>query len=882
MKKRTLQSDFLPLTPRDWMGKIHVSSHGSNWARGGTAGRFPGVGARATRSDARATIDIRAERLSRPIRPSEGARTEVRHVRKKCTNLFIASCCLPAGGCCARSTHCSWNKATRSLQISRAFARPSHSRLASTPSDMAFPLATASGGAFASAFRRPRAPSREPSATRARASPPVSRNRRPGARTGLFEPSSRARGGALPAPAAATPPRARVVTRALDAEDELESARYEAEAAARAAADAEARHAAFVRSHPASLLDQAAADVETKRSAALRAADAASRARADAERFARTAEAAARRAAAIADSEACTYLSEARKKPADCAEQAAAAEAESRVARAAAIAAATEHAAAAERLVAERAARAERAERAAAAAAAEAAASERRSMRDARRSPPLSPSTERMNDIVPASVPVRDPATTRGFSPRATSASAVYHPPSGRASPDASRPLAFGIAKTSFAANVDENDAAARGNGARAEVTRGPDANRANADGSSEETNDAASRAAFADRVAAATGEVPEASAPEATGAEAAPATGGGGGGDDVADARASTSVGRGLPRDTIAPMPEWTYPRRLDAIPAFFGRLNPITGGLVYYTGAVLREATGAPLVALQWTFLVLVPALAAQCAIRLWAHRRRAERAALAAASRGETPEETFDFYRANRPAWLDVHLGYALLCPAGAVGGEGASWWLLLAPVFMFFRFVGHRFDAMRPARRVVAVVGGCVALAGLCFSASGALTQAIGSLRAAPPLLAVALAPVAFGLTYAFYLAPAALLPGAVARAWRGEGFDKPRDSAANAPAPMTPEEEAKEKANKRFWTLAGVAAMAVSLATGSDAPIFVVFFAQLLKADPSKLMQVMIDKGDPSRAEFEEKMAQGAANLFRRGGKDGDAGRPKTA
>ena len=97
MKKRTLQSDFLPLTPRDWMGKIHVSSHGSNWARGGTAGRFPGVGARATRSDARATIDIRAERLSRPIRPSEGARTEVRHVRKKCTNLFIAcAACLQA------------------------------------------------------------------------------------------------------------------------------------------------------------------------------------------------------------------------------------------------------------------------------------------------------------------------------------------------------------------------------------------------------------------------------------------------------------------------------------------------------------------------------------------------------------------------------------------------------------------------------------------------------------------------------------------------------------------------------------------------------------------------------------------------------------------
>jgi hypothetical protein len=73
------------------MGKIHVSSHVRNRARGGTAGKFPGVGARATRSDARSTIDIRAERLSRLIRPSEGARTEVRHSAKSARILFI--CC---------------------------------------------------------------------------------------------------------------------------------------------------------------------------------------------------------------------------------------------------------------------------------------------------------------------------------------------------------------------------------------------------------------------------------------------------------------------------------------------------------------------------------------------------------------------------------------------------------------------------------------------------------------------------------------------------------------------------------------------------------------------------------------------------------------------
>ena len=67
------------------------------------------------------------------------------------------------------------------------------------------------------------------------------------------------------------------------------------------------------------------------------------------------------------------------------------------------------------------------------------------------------------------------------------------------------------------------------------------------------------------------------------------------------------------LPPDTIAPMPEWMYPRRLDSIPALFGRLNPLTGVLVYYTGAVLRECAGQPAVALQWMLFVFFPSCAA-----------------------------------------------------------------------------------------------------------------------------------------------------------------------------------------------------------------------------------------------------------------------------
>ena len=371
---------------------------------------------------------------------------------------------------------------------------------------------------------------------------------------------------------------------------------------------------------------------------------------------------------------------------------------------------------------------------------------------------------------------------------------------------------------------------------------------------------------------------------------------GGGGGGDRFAAEEKTSSLYRDSATDTVAPMPEWMYPRALDCVPAFFGKLNPVTGALVYYTGAVLRESAGAPLVAAQWTFLVLFPLLAAQCFARYKAHERNARRslsqreaeeaewvsrraeAKLSAwpgveddedAVRGVSFEKPFPFARASRSAWLDVHLGYALLCPAGAVGGEGASWWLLLAPAVMFCRFVGERFAFFKTPRRVLAVVGGALALAAVTFSASASLTQALASLRAGGAV-GVALAPFAFAATFAFYLAPAALLPGAIARAWRGEGewAKDARDAARlekQARLEENPAALAAERAKKRTWQILGVLAMGVSLATGSDVPIFLCFFAQLLKADPGALLQVMIDKGDANRAAFDRRVADAAAS-----------------
>ena len=78
----------------------------------------------------------------------------------------------------------------------------------------------------------------------------------------------------------------------------------------------------------------------------------------------------------------------------------------------------------------------------------------------------------------------------------------------------------------------------------------------------------------------------------------------------------------------------------------------------------------------------------------------------------------------------------------------------------------------------AKRVVCVVGGAACLAALLANASATLKLALAGLECGG-WVAYALAPLAFLATFLFYLAPAALLPGAISRAWRGEGFDKPR-------------------------------------------------------------------------------------------------------
>ena len=325
-------------------------------------------------------------------------------------------------------------------------------------------------------------------------------------------------------------------------------------------------------------------------------------------------------------------------------------------------------------------------------------------------------------------------------------------------------------------------------------------------------------------------------------------------------DASEDAPTTRSVPRDTIAPVAEALYPRWLDAVPTFFGRLNPLTALLLFYTGAMLRESREVPIIAAQWMVFVVLPAFGAWFAARRWWYGRRAEK----------TGEEIMPFPRSCRSAWLDFHIGYMLLVPAGAYGGDGSSWWVMTAPALMAARWVGARRNrACRFLRRACVVVFGVAGLATLLMSASTTLVKALGALRGGGAI-GLVLGPFAAAMAYVFYLAPACLLPRAVARAWTNTLDDDalPNSAAEKEDvAVKTPQELAKEKRKKRVNLLCGLAAFGATVVTGSDVPLFVLFAFQLFKVDPEELMNAVINKGSPERIEMEQKIADNFAKIL---------------
>jgi len=284
---------------------------------------------------------------------------------------------------------------------------------------------------------------------------------------------------------------------------------------------------------------------------------------------------------------------------------------------------------------------------------------------------------------------------------------------------------------------------------------------------------------------------------------------------------------------------------------------LNPASATLAFYTGAVLREARGSPAIAFQWLALVVAPSFALMYFIRR----------ALFARMRGNMNADAKTFARASRGAWVDAHAGYMLLLPAGAMGGEGASFWLLLCPAIIFARwFASRRWVVAKLVARAATVVGGALALATLGASAWTTLAKSIAALRGGG-LVGIALGSAAMAMVYVMYVAPASLLPRAIIRAWTNADADADADAdvvarkvTSEGASIKTPEEIAAEKKKKRVSFLIGVAAFAATLATGSDAPLFALFALQLFRVEPAELMNAMIDKGSPERAEFEQRLA----------------------
>ena len=193
------------------------------------------------------------------------------------------------------------------------------------------------------------------------------------------------------------------------------------------------------------------------------------------------------------------------------------------------------------------------------------------------------------------------------------------------------------------------------------------------------------------------------------------------------------------------------------------------------------------------------------------------------------------SMSYVRSMRGRWLDVHVCYAFLLPAGISAGEHSSYWLVLAPAFMLYRFLFReddrseerenggaktgmfsRFSAISSflspagrglstfvliARRVhkyTKIVFASLALALLIVSGSATLHQSLTALNGGGMALRVLLSPFAIGVAFLGYFAPAALLPRYISNVFSR----KITADEVNAPkAPLSEEERIKLEIKK---------------------------------------------------------------------------------
>lgn len=347
-------------------------------------------------------------------------------------------------------------------------------------------------------------------------------------------------------------------------------------------------------------------------------------------------------------------------------------------------------------------------------------------------------------------------------------------------------------------------------------------------------------------------------------------------------------------------------YPWWVDIVPALTGRLNPITGILIYFSGAVLAETISRQVlgIAVQWFLLAVLPVHALLMGLKFWWFRRsirKARKQAEAAREAEAGPSEEkganedvklpqsspsvakddedkesassveegkFEptiwrqFLVSQRPAWIDFQIATQLLLPAGMSGQEGADVYLLFVIAAMAVRFLGRRkiqflSNTSFWMRRVGTVLLGAPALLLLFgFGVKGAW----GSISAltVSGLAGLLMLPLTVGLTYLMYVAPALLLPGAVVSAWKGQLYraspPKPKEKKI-----LTPEEKAQKRRSMFMWVVAYALALGITNATGSDIPFVALMMLQIFRTSPDKLMQILIDKGEKIGGKKKEKL-----------------------
>jgi general stress protein CsbA len=348
-------------------------------------------------------------------------------------------------------------------------------------------------------------------------------------------------------------------------------------------------------------------------------------------------------------------------------------------------------------------------------------------------------------------------------------------------------------------------------------------------------------------------------------------------------------------------------YPARLDIIPAFVGGLNPMNSFLAYFLGAVSAVQGTTFRTTAQFCFCILLPAFVAMYYVRKWRYEASVE-GRVKSSSESSTASLAVSYTRSMRSRWVDVYVMYAFLVPAGISAGEHSSYWLVLAPVFMVYRFLFSKnrelnneepsshenrtnfflskiigkglrktSNILKRLHKYSKIVFASLAFVLLIISGSATLHQSLSALAGADVALRILLSPFAISVTFLAYFAPALLLPRYISRTFRSKVIIKSTIAAENVVLITQEDQEALEAKklveakNKKWWLLIGFIAMGISAFTGSDLPIVFAFALQLFKANPDALITAIAEKG--GMVEFETRIANAFERVVNKGNKD---------